>query len=54
MIKIKNLTYQPIRIAIRNTECRVPPRGYLLLEEEINDTMVRLEKKGLLRVKEVR
>jgi len=51
--KIKNLTYSVLRILINNRDIRFEPRKYSYTNI-INEDILRLEKKGFIKVKEVK
>lgn len=51
MKKIKNLTFSPLRIMVKNIEKRIDPREFIIVEE-LNEGIIKLVKKGLLKVQE--
>ena len=53
MKKIKNLTFSPIRIMIKNSEIRINPRGNIILEN-LNEDILKLERKGLIKIRNLR
>jgi len=53
LIRIKNLTYQPIRLITKKGEVRIPPRKSQLFEE-YTDQMKLIEKRGLIRIKKLK
>jgi hypothetical protein len=49
MNRVKNLTYQPIRIMVDKTEFILPPRKTIDFEI-LNKVFYRLERKGLIKI----
>ena len=48
--RIKNLTYSVLRVIINNKDVRLEPRKNSFIDE-INEDVIKLEKKGLIKVK---
>lgn len=53
MKKIKNLTFSTIRVMIKNSEIRINPRESVIIDS-LNEDILGLEKKGLLKVRNLR
>jgi len=51
--KVKNLTFQPVRLISGANEIRIPQRGTAILEE-YTDQMKNIEKRGLIKIREIK
>tara|TARA_Y100000310_G_C20634450_1_gene790428 strand:- start:876 stop:1040 length:165 start_codon:yes stop_codon:yes gene_type:complete len=53
IFKIKNMTYSPLRVMVGNTEINFFARKYTFINE-INEDLLKLEKKGFIRIRKVK
>ena len=53
MYKVKNMTYQPVRLVFNTKSVRLAKRDTIIVDE-LSEQMINLNKKNIIRVKETK